>query len=98
MGGGGLVGGGGFVGGGGLVGGSLAWDWGLGGGGLETGLGGVGRFSLATTSSYLGGAEEVMEEDMLGARWPALYFPGWTTLTEGVVVRDVLTRVDVGGV
>ena len=61
MGGGGLVGGGGFVGGGGLVGGGLAWDWGFGGGGLETGLGGVGRFSLATTSSYLGGAEGVKE-------------------------------------
>ena len=66
-----------LVGGGGLGG---AWDGGLGGGGLETGLG--GRDQLFPTMD-LGGADGV---DVLGARWPALYFPGWTTLTVGVKV------------
>ena len=67
-----------------MGGGGLAGGGGFGGGGLETGLGGVGRFSLATTLSYLGGAKGVKE--VLDAWWPALYFPGRTTLTEGIVV------------
>ena len=87
-----------LTGGGGLGG---ARDWGWGGGDLDTGFGGGGRLgtldlSLPTTSSKLGGAEGVNDE--LGARWPALGFPGRTTLTEGGLVTTRLGRLGARGI